>query len=317
MAGLVLLVSWLLVGARVHAADDETQTLAEYEQTLLAALAALNANNDPQYGLAESKALLNEVTVVRLPSGSEVALQPLLVGVDDPLTAQARLSVVQGQIALAAGDNSATRLAALKAVLARAEFNQPEPLWQRIVRWLRDLLARWFPNQPDNALTAPISERLLTLAGWVVIGIACLVLVVVLSYWLQALLGGLVRDVTLRRRRQNGDAEPLSAVEARQRATALAHSGDYRQAVRQLYLSALLTLEEQRLLVVNRSLTNREVLASVGEQTSLRMHLEPAVRVFDDVWYGVHEPDAATFTAYATEIDQLNSLASQTKKEGA
>lgn len=317
MAGLALLMSWLLVGAHVHAADGATQTLAEYEQTLRAALTALDANSDPQVALAEAKALIDAVTVVRLPSGGEVMVQPLLANVEDLPTARARLSVVQEQIALSAGDNSVARLAVLNAVLARAEFNQPEPLWERIMRWLRDLLARWFPDQQSDAFTQPISERLLTLVGWVVIGTICLVLVVVLSYWLQALLAGMVRDVTLRRRRQNGEEEPLSAAEARQRATTLAHSGDYRQAVRHLYLSALLTLEEQRLLVVNRSLTNREMLASVAGPTHLSAHLEPVVRVFDDVWYGVHEPDAATFTAYAAEIDQLNSIAGQSKKESA
>ena len=317
MAGLALLVSWLLVGAHVHAADGATQTLAEYEQTLRAALIALDANSDPQVALAEAKAMIDAVTVVRLPSGGEVMVQPLLANVEDLLTARARLSVVQEQIALSVGDNSVARLAVLEAVLARAEFNQPEPLWERIVRWLRDLLARWFPDQQSDALTEPISDRLITLMGWVVIGMACLVLVVVLSYWLQALISGMVRDVTLHRRRQNGEEEPLSAAEARQRATTLAQLGNYRQAVRQLYLSALLTLEEQRLLVVNRSLTNREVLASVAGATHLSTHLEPVVRVFDDVWYGVHEPDAATFTAYAAEIDQLNNLAGQSKKESA
>jgi hypothetical protein len=41
----------------------------------------------------------------------------------------------------------------------------------------------------------------------------------------------------------------------------------------------------------------------------LRPHLQPVIDVFDEVWYGVREPDQTTFTAYAHEIDQLGEIA--------
>jgi hypothetical protein len=39
------------------------------------------------------------------------------------------------------------------------------------------------------------------------------------------------------------------------------------------------------------------------------------VDTFDDVWYGVHEPDAHTYAGYTRSIDELEALAQQAPKE--
>ena len=96
---------------------------------------------------------------------------------------------------------------------------------------------------------------------------------------------------------------------------ALPNVGNYRSAVRNLYLAALLTLEQHGLVPADRSLTNREVLGRVDSTHPLRPHLQPVVETFDDVWYGVHEPDAGTYAAYAHSIDELETLAEQASKE--
>ena len=102
---------------------------------------------------------------------------------------------------------------------------------------------------------------------------------------------------------------PRTPAEARARANTLAHAGDYRNGVRHLYLAALLTLEEHKLVTVDRTLTNRELLARVPAGHPIHPHLQPVVDTFDDVWYGVHQPDAATYASYARSIDALQSLA--------
>jgi hypothetical protein len=84
--------------------------------------------------------------------------------------------------------------------------------------------------------------------------------------------------------------------------------------VRNLYLSALLTLEQQDLVPADRSLTNREVLSRVGSAHPLRPHFQGVVETFDDVWYGVHEPDALTYAGYTHSIDELEALAQQAAK---
>jgi hypothetical protein len=294
-------------------ARTEVWTLDEYMSQLDAALALLAGDGEPEDALAQAQRLLAETSTVRLRSGDDLRLTPLLEGVTEVSTARQRLLVVREQIALSAGDNSAARLAVLQALLARPEFNRLETLWDRFWRWLREWLARLWPD--DNAASpTTLNESLMAALGWaVVIGFG-LALVVLLSYWLQAFLAGMVRDSELRRRQQAGAETPLTAATARARATALAESGDFRQAVRHLYLSALLTLEERRLLPVNRSLTNRELLAGAASRQELSAHLAPVVNVFDEVWYGIHEPDQATFRSYAAEIDQLNALARQAEK---
>ncbi|MBK8046909.1 MAG: DUF4129 domain-containing protein [Anaerolineales bacterium] len=72
-------------------------------------------------------------------------------------------------------------------------------------------------------------------------------------------------------------------------------------------------MEERGLVVVDRSLTNREMLARVPNNHPVRPHLQPVVDTFDEVWYGMHEPDAAAFTSYGASIEALNKVVTREK----
>lgn len=87
-------------------------------------------------------------------------------------------------------------------------------------------------------------------------------------------------------------------------------AGDYRTAVRLLYLSTLLLLEERKLLRYDRTLTNREYLRQVADNPSLVGALRPVVDTFDEVWYGQVEPDAGGYEAYARQVDRVREEAS-------
>ena len=85
---------------------------------------------------------------------------------------------------------------------------------------------------------------------------------------------------------------------------ALAHAdsaeaaSDFRGALRFLYLSAILNLQERGVLPYDKSLTNREYLHQAQVDIDLHTALGPAITVFDEVWYG-HKPcDAETITSY-------------------
>jgi hypothetical protein len=149
---------------------------------------------------------------------------------------------------------------------------------------------------------------LIRLVPWIVTGIIVAVTIWLLSYWLQRLLRSFVSDARISELAGDDDL-PRSAAEARQQARAAAQSGLYRDAVRRLYLAALLQLAEHDLITYERSLTNREVLTRVPVDSPIRAHLEPVVATFDQVWYGVREPDQATFNAYEHEIDALAAVA--------
>jgi len=102
--------------------------------------------------------------------------------------------------------------------------------------------------------------------------------------------------------------ERLNADQAYQRADELSSQGDYRHAIRYLYLSALLFLEERGLLRYDRSKTNREVLDSVTNLSELANGLAEVIEVFDRVWYGFYPLDEAAYRRYATRVAELRRV---------
>jgi hypothetical protein len=102
--------------------------------------------------------------------------------------------------------------------------------------------------------------------------------------------------------------ERLSARGALAQAGTLAAGGDYRAAIRYLYLSTLLLLDERRLLRYDRSLTNREVLGQVAGDEALVERLRPVVEEFDRVWYGFAPVDEAEYEDYQRQIEQVREL---------
>ena len=82
-------------------------------------------------------------------------------------------------------------------------------------------------------------------------------------------------------------------------------SNDFRSALRFLYLSAILHLQERGVLPYDKSLTNREYLHQMPENIDLQATLGPAVTVFDEVWYG-HKPcDAETVADYRDLLEKV------------
>ena len=211
-----------------------------------------------------------------------------------------RLGLIRDQLALSEGDDTARRLDKLREVLARRAFQDPPSLWERLYRWFVNML----PEPSSN----PAVSLVVRLAGVVVMFGGAAVLLALVGRWLVGLWRSMVREAELRR---SGDSfVPPSALAARRQAVALAAAGDYREAVRQLYLAALLRLEEAGLFAFDRSLTNLEVLGRLAAQPALVAQLVPIVATYDDVWYGVHEPDASTFAAYTERIDRLEQTLS-------
>ena len=92
---------------------------------------------------------------------------------------------------------------------------------------------------------------------------------------------------------------------------ALAHAetaeaaNDFRSALRFLYLSAILHLQERGVLPYDKSLTNREYLHQAQADIDLQTTLGPVVTLFDEVWYG-HKPcDAETLADYRNLLQKV------------
>src|SRR5262249_55824162 len=124
-------------------------------------------------------------------------------------------------------------------------------------------------------------------------------LAVLLVYALQSILADFAAEAVLASDAENA-GEPLTADSALRRAQELSGGGDFRAAVRYLYLSTLLRLEEHGLLRYDRSLTNREYLKRVAHDPNLVAVLRDVVEVFDRVWYGYQPLDATAYQRYAS-----------------
>ena len=101
------------------------------------------------------------------------------------------------------------------------------------------------------------------------------------------------------------ELERVTEKAALARAETAEASNDFRSALRFLYLSAILHLQERGVLPYDKSLTNREYLHQMQEDIDLQATLGPAVTVFDEVWYG-HKPcDAETVADYRALLEKV------------
>jgi hypothetical protein len=190
----------------------------------------------------------------------------------------------------------------LQRILSRREF-QWELEWElESPSWLQDLFSRlleWLfrvQTAIADVVGRPISRFVLTVLG-------ALILALVLSYALRGLMADLALDAELEEV-QEGDV-PLTAASALKRAQLLSEGKDYRSAVRYLYLSAILVLEERGLLRYDRSQTNREYLRSVSHLPRLVGVLRSVVDVFERVWYGYRPIDRDMYEQYEAQVREL------------
>lgn len=192
-------------------------------------------------------------------------------------------------------------LADLREILARPEFNvvpSQTPGWitdllDRFFRWLSRILGQRVELSAPGNLTLQI------------FGVVAAVLVIlVLVFALRGLFADLAADSSMNP--EDGAADmPINAQAALARAEGLSGQGDYRSAVRYLYLSALLILDERSLLYYDRTRTNREYLRDLASRPQTASLLRAVIDVFDRVWYGFQPLDAETYRRYAEQVNEL------------
>lgn len=248
-----------------------------------------------------------QVTSVTLPDGTQIPVDHAFLSAQlriDPPDLE-YLDALLGSL-LTARDTwwheewTPADLEAVDRILARPEFQwetqEPSALarwWERVQEWLWDLLSRLIPRTWAGA---PWLRYALTTLGIAALAAA-------LFFALRGMLAGLVTEKELGA--DAADEENLTATAALKRAEVLAGGGDYRAAVRYLYLSALLLLEENGLLRYDRSLTNREYLRSVADLPDLAGTLRQVVEVFERVWYGYEQLDEPAYLQYREWVARL------------
>jgi len=195
--------------------------------------------------------------------------------------------------------------AALKEVLAEPEFQQktpaPNPI-QAFIDNLQEQFWKWVAGLLPAEAAAEVSWL-----RWVIIVFAGLALAAVLWFAMRVITRGLVAEDALGAGDSAG-AELVTADVAFKQAQDTSRAGDYRSAVRWLYLSSLLTLDERGVLHYDRTRTNREYLRSVGNAPELAHSLGDIVDVFDRVWYGFQPIDRPTFEQYVRRVTELRRI---------
>ena len=81
-------------------------------------------------------------------------------------------------------------------------------------------------------------------------------------------------------------------------ALAAARAGDFRGAVRKLYVSLLYELNERNLIELDESATNHEYLSKVSRFSGLVGPMRHLTDCFDYVWYGMFPSSEEDFAAY-------------------
>ena len=189
----------------------------------------------------------------------------------------------------------------LKEILARPEFQWGQARAVEMPKWLGDLLEGFYNLMERIAF----GVRNVSYYGRVPLIIAAALLFVFSLFYISRNLSrNLVREAQLAVEDGDGDGT-LTSKGALQRAQTLSGQGDYRNAVRYLYLSSLLILDEQGLLRYDRSRTNREYLRSVSSKPALANPLRDVIDVFDRVWYGYESVDEKTYQSYVEHVEEL------------
>lgn len=313
LASLLLLlghgsVIWAQAGAPPLPLDAYWQKL-EATQALADSLVD-SPPEDSGPTLRAEAATWDGLTSVALPDGTIIPLGhtwltlALRAEPPDPAQVSALITThLEARTSWAQAPASAQDLTALREILARPEFQwqTPEPTWlekliQQLQQWFWEWLNRLFGGRQ---ITIPSSPLIYLIAGTIVV-----VLALVIGFFLRGVLANLVSETAAPADPHAAD-EDLSAEAALQKAQSLSGAGDYRTAVRYLYLSALLLLEERGLLRYNRTLTNREYLRSVAHLPELSAVLREVVDVFDQVWYGYHPLDEGAYARYAERVADL------------
>ena len=89
------------------------------------------------------------------------------------------------------------------------------------------------------------------------------------------------------------------------RAETAVEANDFRGALRFLYISAVLHLQERGILPYDKSITNREYLRLSHTDLELQKMLEPVITIFDEVWYGYKHCDEHTVESFRDTLKEV------------
>lgn len=176
----------------------------------------------------------------------------------------------------------------LNFILSRKEFEEDKSsLGEKLFSWLGEAIGKIFGRVFGSGIGPVAVPEGLSLFSTIV---AIVLLILLLSY--------IIAKITGYRRNINSnqpDADdgiysgPSVPKHALDDAAKMASSGDFRAALRFVYLAILLRLDERDLIRFDRTGTNWEYLSILRKHNQVHDTLKPITIAFDRKWYG-HEP---------------------------
>jgi Domain of unknown function (DUF4129) len=191
----------------------------------------------------------------------------------------------------------------IREILSRPAY-QPEPespigaFLKKVLRKIREFLGGIY-----SALTR-LLERLLGAgagSGW--IGNALLVVILLLGVLVAVRFGRKIRRPQGKRKKTRvvlGEEVALDSTsrDLAEAALAAARAGDFRTAVRKLYVSLLYELSERGLIELEDSATNHEYLRKAARFAGVAAPMRYLTDRFDYVWYGMLPTSEDDFADY-------------------
>jgi len=197
--------------------------------------------------------------------------------------------------------------AKMNEILNRHEFNvqHGQTFIQRFLTWLLEQFERMFSFLPKRGSNFNKVLR-------VIITIVATVVVVMLALFLYRYFK---RDRKAKpesgKRTIFGEeiTEETTAESLADSAKALAMQGDYRGAIRKLYVSMLFELERRGLLRLQPSATNREYLDKIRKQVRIYPPMSYLTERFDYFWYGKFTSSQSDFEDFLSRYDEALNTA--------
>lgn len=315
----ILLIScciFPLSTSTTHAADN-TITEEEYWQEIEATLAAVrellgNSPNIDEEVLEARAQYWENVSIVSLSEDEYVTIDTSflvrMLRADPPDLAflethlQAQLDAY-GESSAAGYPSNAEEI--LSTILEREEFTWKTAEKSKLEEFIDKILTKigeFFSKLlPEGGVAFNIDLNL------VLYVISAVLLGMVFYYVISQMRGSLIADAELIG--MGEEAELITSEIAIARAQELSQAGDNRKAIRYLYLSALLFLEERKILRYDRTKTNREYMQNVAGHPEISADFNEVVETFDQVWYGFQEIDEEAFHSYQDHVNHLRDKA--------
>ncbi|HET9530942.1 MAG TPA: DUF4129 domain-containing protein [Blastocatellia bacterium] len=308
---ILLIVTALEVGALAEI------TLLAYGQRVVRAAEQIDRiKADRQYsdeGVASIKELLPRSEEVKVESGTVVVdnswLHTLLdeyKSENDPQQrlailneASGRLNALFEHLQTEEGEGEGPRKK-VQEILGRSEYREKgEDRLTALIKRIRTEILSFFQDLLTRIFMAIQGAG--TGASWLFRGLLIFVLVLAIALAVRMAMRMERKKKKGRKRTVLGEEieEGTTAHDLAEAAFAAARAGDFRLAVRRLYISLLYEMAEHNLVELEAGATNRDYLERVSRFSTLSSMMRYLTDRFEYFWYGMFSPTEEDFAAYS------------------